>query len=340
MIQTLSTQFANRPDSTTGIKNRPILMLLDEFPQLTFSYDMINSSLSTLRSKSVIIMVIQQNMAQLEQKYQNTGARSIIGNCNYQIILGSNDTTSSETFSKTFGNKKILKWNDSGGGKKSISDGEEPVFPPAYFGDLPAEKKMVVYFKGKYCELKKINCYVDKIDGIQELPFGDDTPVTPVKKKVVVASRKKETMMTEEAPEPPVEPEEAGEVEEEYDEEYDVDDEEEQYEKSEDVEEADSTEESPEPSDDEPNFDGGEEPSDDEPNFDGGEEPSDGEPDFDADEPDFGGTGSDEPPFDDTEPEEEEPPKKSSHDGFSESNELKSVPRPKSKKKVIVVKKK
>lgn len=165
LIQSMSTAFTKRPDSSTGIKNRPILMLLDEFPQLTFSYKLINSNLSTLRSKSVICMVIQQNLSQLEYRYQPTGARSILGNCNYQIILGSNDINSSKVFSDTFGKKKVLKISNSETNSqnnttgRSIQEATEKVFEPEYFGDLSANNKMIIYFKGKYCEATKLNCY-------------------------------------------------------------------------------------------------------------------------------------------------------------------------------------
>ena len=167
LIQSMSTAFTKRPDSSTGVKNRPILMLLDEFPQLTFSYKLINSNLSTLRSKSVICMVIQQNLSQLEYRYQPTGARSILGNCNYQIILGSNDINSSKVFSDTFGKKKVLKisnsetmsQNNSTG--RSVQESTEKVFEPEYFGDLSSNNKMIIYFKGKYCEATKLNCYKD-----------------------------------------------------------------------------------------------------------------------------------------------------------------------------------
>ena len=167
LIQSMSTAFTKRPDSSTGVKNRPILMLLDEFPQLTFSYKLINSNLSTLRSKSVICMVIQQNLSQLEYRYQPTGARSILGNCNYQIILGSNDINSSKVFSDTFGVKKVLKISNSettaqnNTTGRSVQEAIEKVFLPEYFGDLSANNKMVIYFKGKYCECKKLNCYKD-----------------------------------------------------------------------------------------------------------------------------------------------------------------------------------
>lgn len=167
LIQSFSTAFTRRPDSSTGIKNRSVLMLLDEFPQLTYSYKIINSNLSTLRSKSVICMLIQQNLSQLEYRYQQTGSRSILGNCNYQIILGSNDINSSKVFSDTFGTRKILKVSNSETLSQnktsgySIQEAIEKIFLPEYFGDLSNDNKMVIYFKGKYCECKKLNCYKD-----------------------------------------------------------------------------------------------------------------------------------------------------------------------------------
>lgn len=170
IIQTLSTGFTRRPDSSTGAKNRPILMLLDEFPQLTFDYKLINSNLSTLRSKNVIIMMIMQNLSQLEYRYQQIGARSITGNCNVQVILGSNDPYSSKTFSDLFGDKKVLKagrsQSSSGSSSfdnfsRSSQEATDRVFPPETFGDLSSRGKEIIYLKGKYAELNKINCYRD-----------------------------------------------------------------------------------------------------------------------------------------------------------------------------------
>lgn len=165
IIQSFSTAFTKRPDSSTGIKQRPILMLMDEFPQLTFSYKMINMNLSTLRSKSVICMIIQQNLSQLEYRYQPAGARSIIGNCGFQIILGSNDIESSEIYSKTFGMKKILKVGNSitlstqSSQGYSVQETEIHVFPPEYFGDLTSNQNLILYANGKYSELTRLNCY-------------------------------------------------------------------------------------------------------------------------------------------------------------------------------------
>ncbi|MBR2303909.1 MAG: type IV secretory system conjugative DNA transfer family protein [Ruminococcus sp.] len=166
IIQSFSTAFTRRPDSSTGVKNRPILMLLDEFPALTYSYNMISSNLSTLRSKSIICMIIQQNLAQLKKRYGSDGTEAIIGNCHCMIILGSNDIHSSRMFSDTIGTHKVLIVNnseslsDQNSKTRNIQQSREPVFLPEDFGDLG--KDMIIYFKGKYCRCQKLNCYTDK----------------------------------------------------------------------------------------------------------------------------------------------------------------------------------
>ena len=165
IIQTFCTAFTKRPDRSTGIETRPILMLLDEFPQLTFSYEMINTNLSTLRSKNIISLIIQQNVSQLEYRYEPIGARSIMGNCNVQVILGSNDMTTSTMFSDMCGYKRVLRRSNSETYASERSRGTttqeatEKVFPPEYFGDLPYRNKLILYMKGKYLECDKLNCY-------------------------------------------------------------------------------------------------------------------------------------------------------------------------------------
>ena len=165
IIQTFCTAFTKRPDRSTGITTTPILMLLDEFPQLTFSYEMINTNLSTLRSKNIISLIIQQNVSQLEYRYKPIGSRSIMGNCNVQLILGSNDMATSSMFSDMCGYKRILRKSNSETYASERSYGtstqedSEKVFPPEYFGDLPYRNKLILYMKGKYLECDKLNCY-------------------------------------------------------------------------------------------------------------------------------------------------------------------------------------
>lgn len=167
ILQSFSTAFTKRPDTSTGAKNRNILVLCDEFPACTFSYKLINNNLSTNRSKSIVWCLIQQNLSQLEYRYQPVGARSLLGNCNYQVILGSNDINSSKVFSDTFGTRKVLKISNSETTAQNTTSGSstqearEPVLYPEDFGDLPSKNQMVIYFKGKHCLCQKLNCYKD-----------------------------------------------------------------------------------------------------------------------------------------------------------------------------------
>lgn len=162
IINQIMGSLTRRSDKSTGIKTRPILFLLDEFPQLTFSYDQIGSALSTLRSKNVQICLIQQNIAQLTAKYNEAQSRSLIGNCNYQFILGSNDAESCRYFSTLIGSKTRLKVNESFGTSsksKNLQESLEPVYRPEYFSRLPSTGKGILYAKGQYIELEKVNCY-------------------------------------------------------------------------------------------------------------------------------------------------------------------------------------
>ena len=118
-----------------------------------------------MRSKNIISLIIQQNVSQLEYRYKPIGSRSILGNCNVQLILGSNDMATSSMFSDMCGYKRILRKSNSETYASERSYGtstqedSEKVFPPEYFGDLPYRNKLILYMKGKYLECDKLNCY-------------------------------------------------------------------------------------------------------------------------------------------------------------------------------------
>ena len=165
MVSSFISDFTRRPDTSTRAKNRPILILLYEFPQLSFNYDMINSALSTLRSKSVQCMRIAQNVAQLSREYQNDGWRSLLGNCQYQLVLGTNEELTQKHFSTLFGSRRILKISNSDSLPKTprekesrtITEDREPIYQMEDFGDLG--DRLIIYYNGKRIEAKKIWCY-------------------------------------------------------------------------------------------------------------------------------------------------------------------------------------
>ena len=153
IINEFMINFAKRPDSAfANTNNRPILCILDEFPQLTFSYNTINQFLSTLRSKSIIIMLICQTISQLANRYDTYGYMALLGNCTYQVCCKSNDPTTIEYFKKIIGTKKTLRYSDI-----SIGEMDVPVYKNEDYGNL--HDTAILYFDGKHTEVLKIKSY-------------------------------------------------------------------------------------------------------------------------------------------------------------------------------------
>lgn len=168
IINTFSTEFLRRPDTSSGAKNRFILMMLDELSSLHLSYDLLNTVLSKARSKSILTALITQNLPQLKRLYGQDGAESLLGNCHVQAILGANDPSTAEYFSRKLGMKLDYKVTESiNNGKerttgKSVHiDDKVPVYRPEDVADLKAESQNILYIDGKYTFLKKLNCYRD-----------------------------------------------------------------------------------------------------------------------------------------------------------------------------------
>lgn len=164
IIHAFMTGFTSRPDtsSAVGRSNRPMLLLLDEFPQLTFSYTMMNTALSTLRSKSIQCMLIAQSVAQLATTYPGESWRALLGNCTYQAILKFNEKITQQHFSTLFGTRKILKISNStsSNGKssgRSVNEKREPIFQPEDFSDFQDE--LAIDYNGHRILANKINLF-------------------------------------------------------------------------------------------------------------------------------------------------------------------------------------
>ncbi|MBQ5932243.1 MAG: type IV secretory system conjugative DNA transfer family protein [Lachnospiraceae bacterium] len=164
IINNFMMYFMNRKDSSTGEKLRPILFLLDEFPQLHFNFNTLTSALATLRSKKVSLFMAQQSIAQLERRYGDSACREIIDNCAYISVMSAQDPKSREFFQKLVGSRKTLKVNKSDstqGNHKTNSRNVQPVIEPVYqpedFGNL--NDKIVIIANGKYIEADKCKCY-------------------------------------------------------------------------------------------------------------------------------------------------------------------------------------
>ncbi len=160
MVQTFMSAFMKRIDSSSGIKTRPIIFLLDEFPQLHFDWDTLSTALSTLRSKNVSLFMAQQSIAQLESKYGSNHYREIIDNCRYISIMSAQDPKSRTFFQQLIGTEKVLKVSNSQNNKDSsrnVTEAREYIYQPEDFSNL--EEDVVIYMNGKYIQAQKTKCY-------------------------------------------------------------------------------------------------------------------------------------------------------------------------------------
>lgn len=165
IVQNFMTYFMGRPDSSTGAKIRPILMLLDEFPQLHFNIETLLSAMETLRSKKVSLFLAQQSLASLSRRYGEDGCREIIDNCAYISVMSAQDPKSRKFFQELIGTRKVLKVGktDSSHGtgnntnSRSVQEAREPVYQPEDFGNL--NDKVVIVAEGRYIEADKCKCY-------------------------------------------------------------------------------------------------------------------------------------------------------------------------------------
>lgn len=167
IVQSFIQDFMRRPDRSNDQKTRPILFLLDEFPQLQFDFATISAALSTLRSKNVSLFLAMQSIAQLENRYGHGQSREIIDTCAYISVMSAQDPSSRDFFSRLLGEKIVLKKQ----GNTTI-EVKEPIIEPAAFGDL--DDKVLVYAHGKYVIADKCYYFTSKYFEIRKNEADDD----------------------------------------------------------------------------------------------------------------------------------------------------------------------
>jgi len=104
MITQLIRQLERRPEkySSQGYDMRPFLLLLDEFPLLG-RMDVIESAMTTLRSKNVTLYIVLQSIAQLDEAYGTNIRKILVDNCQYKAILQVTEPETQEYLSKMIG---------------------------------------------------------------------------------------------------------------------------------------------------------------------------------------------------------------------------------------------
>ena len=95
-----TVRFADSQPDRMGIV--PIEFILDEMPSIGEIPDM-GKKLATARSRDIGVTMIFQNLPQMQKRYPQTDWENLLSGCDYRIMLGCNDTTTSNYFSELTG---------------------------------------------------------------------------------------------------------------------------------------------------------------------------------------------------------------------------------------------
>lgn len=169
LIDTLQT----RPEkySTEGLNSPPILLMLDEFPQLG-KMEVIPSALKTIRSKNVTIALFCQSLADLDETYGAITRRTILDNCPFKAILGVYDAETQQYFAKLVGTYLIPRTGctanfDSDGYPAGYSIGisvtRDYIIQPNEFSFLD-DLVLIHPNYGGFCRLERIKRFQTKIE--------------------------------------------------------------------------------------------------------------------------------------------------------------------------------
>lgn len=149
IVSQLMSYLMGRPEkhSPKGKNTKPVLLLLDEFPQLKINSEMVLlPALQTLRSKNVTVALYCQSLTDLIDIYGEHTACRIVENCDYKLILKISDPNIQKHFSDLSGTKQVISKglsanyshneNKVTGISLKLSETSQPVIQPHEFDSL------------------------------------------------------------------------------------------------------------------------------------------------------------------------------------------------------------
>ncbi len=120
----------------------PVRFVLDDFANLTLPG--IDDVLAVIRSREVSCTLICQTVSQLEARYGEAGANSIIGNCDRQLVLGFQDERTARYFSLRANRTPSALLETPAGNWWYFERGQRGVCEPAYVLERHPAYKMAL----------------------------------------------------------------------------------------------------------------------------------------------------------------------------------------------------
>lgn len=106
----------------------PVLLLLDEFPQLG-RMNVLGQAISTIRSYGGRMMIVVQSLSNLRGTYGNDGAQNFLANCRLQLFMAPADSETPDYVSKAIGDftrkSRSKSWTMGQLGKSNIQERSE-----------------------------------------------------------------------------------------------------------------------------------------------------------------------------------------------------------------------
>lgn len=152
-ISQLYKRLVDKANSYPGGKlPKHCYFILEEFGQLP-PIPKFDSMITVSRGRNILFEMAAQSYTQIETKYGQEAAKTIIGNCNAQIFIVTDDTPTQEKFSKMCGEvqlmheeKNVSKSDKDKDGKQTSTSTQRstrPLITPYELGQLPMSTVVV-----------------------------------------------------------------------------------------------------------------------------------------------------------------------------------------------------
>ncbi len=126
----------------------PALFVLDEMPTMNKLEAVIRGP-AVGRGQKVSYLIVGQDISQIQEKYGDKAAETVIANTAAKVVMRVNDYATAERFSRMIGKKKVKKKEKGPDGKDTEVEKEEDLYSPMDLMTLPKQKQLVL-FQGSY----------------------------------------------------------------------------------------------------------------------------------------------------------------------------------------------
>lgn len=175
----------------------PVRLMLDEFANIG-RINQFEQRLATMRSRKISATIITQDLSQVETKYKKSW-KSLIGNCDTFVYLGSNEKSTNEYVSKLLGKETIDTRNEGKSRGSSSSNslnyqklGRE-LLTPDELGNLDDQKNVTIirgldpfldnkYPLHKHKRYKQLHDKPNDNKAFNYILFKEQLPKTKIKK--------------------------------------------------------------------------------------------------------------------------------------------------------------